>query len=189
MHASRFVVLLLAALLSGSVSTGNAWGQCRNGGQSRQPASPGLQSQNLVPSSLLQQGQLRQSTFSQQGDALLSQINLQNALRMQDLGWLTLMQRQGRQRRLATASERDPDPPAVLPPSPPPADREETAAGLLRVASALVADAKSARQFGERAEANRLLDRAEDRLLHITKRYQGTQAAGSAARILNTLDR
>lgn len=192
MHAikgKRNVAVLVAALLSGFVSTGYAWGQCRNGGQSRQPASSGLQSQNPSPSSFLQQGQ---NTFLQQGqqsDAFATQFNLQNALRMQELGWLTLMQRQGQSRRLATAAGRDPDAPAVLPPSPPPADREDTAAGLLRVANALVADARSARQFGERAEANRLLHRAEERLQHITKRYQGTQAALSAARILDTLDR
>jgi hypothetical protein len=139
-----------------------------------------------------QQGQLGQNSFlqqGQQGDALLQQLNLQSVLRMQELGWLTLFQRQGQQRRLATGQGRDSDLPAVLPPSRPPADPEDTAAGLLRVASALVADAKSARQFGEHNTADRLLDRAEERLKKIVKRYQGTQSAGTAARILDTLDR
>jgi len=177
------VVLLLAPILSASVWAGNAFGQCRSGGQSRPGMSPGLQSQNPVQSNFLQQGQ--------QGDALLQQLDLQNALRIQELGWLASMQRQAyqQQRRLATALGRDPDLPVVLPPSPPPPDPEEAAAGLLRVANALVADAKSARRSGERDVANRLLDRAEERLQKIVKRYQSTQAADEAARILDRLDR
>jgi hypothetical protein len=126
----------------------------------------------------------------QPGDAVLQQMNLQNALRMQELEWLVMLQRHRQQQRsLTTGQGRDSDGPAALPPSPPPADPEDTAAGLLRVASALVADAKSVRQFGESDLSNRLLDRAEERLRKIVKRYQGTQAAGEAGRILDTLDR
>src|SRR5262249_45422772 len=122
-HANGAIALLLAPVVSITFSPGIVCAQCRSGGQTRQGTSPGVQLQTQMQYPFLQQGQPGQYAYLQQGqlgDGLLQQMDLQYALRMQELGWLLMLQQQRQQQRgLTTIQRRDPELPVVWPSSPP----------------------------------------------------------------------
>jgi hypothetical protein len=70
-----------------------------------------------------------------------------------------------------------------------PENAEELAARQLKIARDLLADADTTQQQGEPKRANKMRERAGERLLKLVENFSATQAAGEAQALLQTMIR
>jgi hypothetical protein len=187
----RCVPLVLLTSLALLLASGHAQAQCRGGQQQNRSQRPMVQQQPtgqqqaVLQAALLQQQQLMQQQLMRQQQQNVLQAALPQ--QPQQVVLQGALPQQAPAQPAVAPQLRVVPMPVDRPSVPPPANREDAANRQLQLAQDLVADATTAQVTGEWDRANRMRDRAGDRLRQIVGQFPGTRAADQAQQVLARL--